>query len=36
MTDANDRSLRKHLLELLSGGGAHVTFDNAIAGLLAW
>jgi hypothetical protein len=35
MTDANDRSLRKHLLELLSGGGAHVTFDNAIAGLPA-
>jgi DinB superfamily len=35
MTDMNDHSLRKHLLELLSGGGAHVTFNNAIAGLPA-
>jgi hypothetical protein len=25
--------LREHLLELLKGGGAHLTFDKAIAGL---
>lgn len=30
MTDSN--SLRKHLLYLLGGGGAHVDFDSAIAG----
>lgn len=28
-----DRSLREHLLFLLSGGGAHVGFDDALAGL---
>jgi hypothetical protein len=28
-----DRSLRQHLLELLSGGHAHLDFDKAIAGL---
>ena len=30
MTDSN--ALRKHLLYLLGGGGAHVDFDSAIAG----
>jgi len=29
----HDQSLRKHLLELLSGGGAHASFDAAIKGL---
>ncbi len=29
----NDRTLRRHLLELLRGGNAHLTFDEAIAGL---
>jgi hypothetical protein len=33
MTD--DRSLRKHLLELLRGGGAHADFKKAIGGLPA-
>jgi hypothetical protein len=28
-----DRSLRQHLLELLSGGRAHLDFEKAIAGL---
>ncbi|MGH9445735.1 MAG: DinB family protein [Terriglobia bacterium] len=28
----NDKTARKHLLELLSGGGAHVEFDKAVAG----
>jgi hypothetical protein len=28
-----DRALRQHLLYLLGGGGAHVSFENAIAGL---
>lgn len=32
---SNDRSLREHLLYLLGGGGAHVSFDDAIAGLPA-
>lgn len=31
----NDRSLREHLLYLLGGGGAHVSLDDAIAGLPA-
>ena len=31
----NDDSLRKHLLELLRGGGAHLRFDAAIANLPA-
>lgn len=29
----NDQSLREHLLYLLSGGGAHAKFDDAIAKL---
>jgi len=29
----NDQRLREHLLELLSGGGAHLTFERAIADL---
>jgi hypothetical protein len=28
-----DRSLRQHLLELLKGGSAHATFEDAVAGL---
>jgi hypothetical protein len=31
----NDQSLREHLLYLLRGGGAHLDFDAAIAGLPA-
>jgi hypothetical protein len=31
----DDASLRKHLVELLKGGNAHVGFDKAIAGLPA-
>jgi len=31
----NDKSLREHLLYLLNGGGAHVSFDAAIKGLPA-
>ena len=27
----SDRALREHLLYLLKGGGAHATFDQAIA-----
>jgi DinB superfamily len=30
---ANDRALRDHVLYLLRGGGAHVDFEKAIAGL---
>jgi hypothetical protein len=33
MQSASDRALREHLLYLLGGGGAHATFDQAIAGL---
>lgn len=33
MTKDHDRSLRQHLLELLSGGSAHATFDAVIKGL---
>jgi hypothetical protein len=29
----NDKALRKHLLNLLDGKGAHVDFDGAVAGL---
>ena len=29
----HDQELRKHLLELLRGGGAHLDFDKAVAGL---
>lgn len=32
-TDAADRSLRDHVLDLLKGGGAHLDFDKAITGL---
>jgi len=35
MPDASDRSLREHVLYLLGGGGAHVSFDDAIAGMPA-
>lgn len=31
----DDRTLRKHLLWLLDGGNAHVTFSGAVAGLRA-
>jgi hypothetical protein len=31
----SDQSLRDHLLELLRGGSAHLTFDKAIKGLPA-
>jgi hypothetical protein len=30
MTDANDLSLRQHLVELLQGGGAHTKFDDVV------
>lgn len=30
-----DATLRRHLLELLDGGGAHLGFDRAVAGLPA-
>ena len=30
-----DRALREHLLYLLRGGGAHLSFDEAVAGLPA-
>jgi len=33
MTDAQNSSLRQHLLYLLQGGGAHVKFDQVIAGI---
>ena len=35
MTDKNDRSLREHVLYLLGGGGAHLSFEDALAGLPA-
>jgi hypothetical protein len=35
MTDAQNRSLRQHLLDLLQGGGAHAKFDEVIAGIPA-
>lgn len=35
MADKNDRALREHVLYLLGEGGAHVSFDDAIAGLPA-
>jgi hypothetical protein len=31
MKDEKDKSLRKHLVELLQGGNAHATFDQAVA-----
>ena len=33
MTDAQNRSLRQHILYLLQGGGAHAKFDEVIAGI---
>jgi hypothetical protein len=33
MTKDHDQSLRKHLVELLAGGGAHAKFEDAIKGL---
>jgi hypothetical protein len=30
MTDAGDKSLREHVLYLLSGGGAHAKFDDVV------
>jgi hypothetical protein len=35
MTKDHEQSLRQHLLELLRGGAAHATFDDAIKGLPA-
>ncbi|HEV2494149.1 MAG TPA: DinB family protein [Terriglobia bacterium] len=32
---AQDRALRRHLVELLRGGSAHLTFDQALEGLPA-
>ena len=32
MTNKDDSSLRQHLLYLLGGGGAHLSFDDAIRG----
>jgi hypothetical protein len=34
-TSAEDKSLRQHLLYVLRGGGAHLDFEKAIAGLPA-
>jgi len=31
----NDKALRQHLVKLLEGGGAHATFDQAVADLPA-
>ena len=33
MTKDHEQSLRKHLVELLGGGGAHAKFEDAIKGL---
>ena len=33
MKSTSDRDIREHVLYLLAGGGAHATFDQAIAGL---
>jgi hypothetical protein len=33
MTKDHEQSLRKHLVELLAGGGAHAKFEDAIKGL---
>ena len=35
MTDAQNRLLRDHLLDLLQGGGAHAKFDEVVAGIPA-
>jgi len=33
MKDAHDKSLREHLIYLLSGGGAHARFEDVVKGL---
>jgi DinB family protein len=33
--DRNDKALREHVLYLLQGGGAHIKFDEVIAGIPA-
>ena len=33
--NSNDSALRKHLVELLRGGQAHLTFDDAVKGIPA-
>jgi hypothetical protein len=33
MTNDHEKVLRKHLLELLEGGGAHAKFEDAVKGL---
>jgi hypothetical protein len=33
VNDAQNRSLRQHLLYLLQGGGAHAKFDEVVAGI---
>jgi hypothetical protein len=33
MNNTHDRSLRQHLLDLLSGGGAHAKFDEVVANI---
>jgi DinB superfamily len=33
MTDAQDRSLRQHVLYLLNGGGAHAKFEDVVSGI---
>jgi DinB superfamily len=35
MTDAQDRSLRQHVVYLLSGGGAHAKFEDVVSGIPA-
>lgn len=35
MADRNDAALRKHVVELLTGGHAHATFEQAVKGLPA-
>ena len=35
MKNDQDRSLRRHLIELLKGGSAHARFEEAIAGIPA-
>ncbi len=35
MTDAQNRSLRQHVLYLLDGGGAHAKFEDVVSGIPA-
>src|ERR1700733_13901241 len=35
MPDSQDRSLRKHVLDLLDGGNAHAKFDDVVPGIPA-